>query len=152
MILTVTTLAGQRECRSQAGVPGYEVVSGQGDGLLSSAPGPFTFRTAASKPKRVGAFASLHGGGLATDAANSPHLLFADMEASMLIAIAQNDDQREPNVKNVLKEAAAQAGLDAEIEVYPAQHGWCAIDSTAYDEAQAAKAYDRMVALFGRAL
>lgn len=114
--------------------------------------GPFTFRTAASKPARVGAFASLHGGGLATSAPDSPHLLFSDMKASMLIAIAQNDDQREPNVKDVLKDAAAAAGLEAEIEVYPAQHGWCAIDSTAYDEAQAEKAYGRMIALFGRAL
>ena len=114
--------------------------------------GPFTMRTAASKPTRVGALASLHGGGLATSAADSPHLLFSDMKASMLLAIAQNDDQREPNAKDVLKEAAAKAGLEAEIEVYPAQHGWCAIDSTAYDEAQSDKAYGRMIALFGRAL
>ncbi|HKU43214.1 MAG TPA: dienelactone hydrolase family protein [Polyangiales bacterium] len=114
--------------------------------------GPFTFRTAASKPARVGAFASLHGGGLVTSAADSPHLLFDEMKASMLIAIAQNDDEREPNTKDVLKEAAAKAGLTAEIEVYPAQHGWCAIDSAAYDEAQAEKAYGRMVALFDRAL
>lgn len=114
--------------------------------------GPFTFRTAASKPARVGAFASLHGGNLVTDAADSPHLLLPDIDASMLIAIAQNDDARAPDVKDVLKEAAGEADLDAEIEVYPAQHGWCAIDSDAYDEAQADRAYDRMVALFSKAL
>lgn len=112
--------------------------------------GPFTFRTAASRPQRVGAFASLHGGGLVTDAPDSPHLLFETIDAAALIAIAQNDDERAPAVKDQLKDAAKAAGLEAEIEVYPAQHGWCAIDSTVYDEAQAEKAWSRMLALFSK--
>ena len=70
----------------------------------------------------------------------------------MLIAIAQNDDERQPDAKTTLKDAAEDAGVDAEIEVYPAQHGWCAIDSAVYDEAQADKAFGRMMALYGRAL
>jgi carboxymethylenebutenolidase len=114
--------------------------------------GPFTFRTAASRADRVGALASLHGGGLVTDADDSPHKLLEKVEASMLIAIAQNDDQRQPEAKTTLMESAKAAGLDAEIEVYPAQHGWCASDSTAYDEAQADKALSRMLALFSKAL
>lgn len=112
--------------------------------------GPFTFRTAASSPTRVGAIASLHGGGLVTDAPDSPHLLLPEMEASLLIAIAQNDDERDPAVKDVLADAANEAGREAEIEVYPAQHGWCAIDSAAYDEAEADRAYDRMLELFSK--
>ena len=114
--------------------------------------GPYTFRTAASKPERVGAFASLHGGGLVTMDEDSPHLLLPMITASALIAIAQNDDERAPDVKTELKEAAADAGVEAEIEVYPAQHGWCAIDSAAYDEEQADKAWTRMVAIFNDAL
>lgn len=114
--------------------------------------GPYTFRTAASKPERVGAFASLHGGGLVTMEPDSPHLLLPEIEASALIAIAKNDDERMPDVKTELKEAADAAGVEAEIEVYPAQHGWCAIDSAAYDEEQANKAWDRMVAIFNDAL
>jgi carboxymethylenebutenolidase len=110
--------------------------------------GPFTFRTAQSRPERVGAVASLHGGGLVTDAADSPHRLIADIKASMLIAIAQNDDQRQPDAKTTLKEAADAAKLPAEVEVYPAMHGWCAIDSAVYDETQAQKAWSRMLALF----
>ena len=112
--------------------------------------GPFTFRTAASRPQRVGAFASLHGGGLVTDNQDSPHLLFERIEAAALIAIAQNDDERAPDVKDQLRDAAKETGLEAEIEVYPAQHGWCAIDSTAYDQEQAEKAWTRMLALFGK--
>lgn len=114
--------------------------------------GPYTFRTAASKPERVGAFASLHGGGLVTMEDNSPHLLLPTIKASALIAIAMNDDERTPDVKTELAEAAEEADVEAEIEVYPAQHGWCAIDSAAYDEEQANKAWERMVAIFNKAL
>ena len=114
--------------------------------------GPYTFRTAASKPERVGAFASLHGGGLVTMEDDSPHLLLPEIKASALIAIAQNDDERTPDVKTELKEAAEEANVEAEIEVYPAQHGWCAIDSAAYDKEQADKAWNRMVAIFNEAL
>ena len=46
------------------------------------------------------------------------------------------------------KKAAAQAGASAEIEVYPAQHGWCAIDSPVYDKAQAERAFARTLAMF----
>jgi carboxymethylenebutenolidase len=113
--------------------------------------GPFTFRTAASKPERVGAFASFHGAGLVTDE-DSPHLLLPNIQAMALIAIAEDDDKRDPDVKTVLKEAAEEADVKAEIEVYPAPHGWCAIDSAAYDEEQADKAWARMLAIFEEAL
>ncbi len=110
--------------------------------------GPFTFRTAAAAPGRVGAIASFHGGGLATDAPDSPHLLIAKFNAAMLIAIAQNDDERDPKAKETLRAAADASGRFAEIEVYPAQHGWCTIDSPVYDVVQADRAWGRMVALF----
>ena len=81
-------------------------------------------------PDRVGAVASFHGGGLVTDAPNSPHLQAAKTKAQFLIAIAANDDTRSPNEKNVLKETFAKANLPAEIEVYEgAAHGWCPPDS-----------------------
>jgi len=110
--------------------------------------GSFTLRSAAALPQRIGAAASFHGGGLVTDKSDSPHLLFAGMSASSLIAIAQNDDAREPEAKAALRNAADQAGRKAEIEVYPAQHGWCTIDSPVYDEIQAERAWSRMLALF----
>jgi carboxymethylenebutenolidase len=115
--------------------------------------GPFTMRTAAAVPDRVGAGASFHGGGLVTDGADSPHLLVPRMEAQFLFAIAENDDESQPEAKNVLRESFAQAGLPAEIEVYEgALHGWCPPDSTVYHEAQAERAWSRMLALFERAL
>ena len=114
--------------------------------------GPFTFRTAAAAPERVGLVASFHGGGLVTDEPTSPHTLFAEMKAAALICIAQNDDAREPAAKDVLRQAAEQAGRTAEIEVYPAQHGWCTIDSPVYDDTQAERAWARMLASFARHL
>jgi carboxymethylenebutenolidase len=114
--------------------------------------GPFTFYTAATFPDRVGAGGSFHGGGLVTDKPDSPHLLIPKMKAHFLCAIAQNDDQRQPNAKDVLKKSFADAKLTAEIEVYPAQHGWCPPDSQVYDQAQAEKAWGRMLELFKTSL
>lgn len=115
--------------------------------------GPIAFRTAAAMPGRVGAVASFHGGGLVTDQPNSPHLQASKTKAQFLVAIAENDDKRSPNDKTALKETFAQAGLAAEIEVYEgAAHGWCPPDSRVYNEAQAEKAWARLLALYAKAL
>ena len=115
--------------------------------------GPIVMRTAAAVPDRVGAGASFHGGGLVTKNPDSPHLLVPTMKASFLFAVAENDDQREPDAKNVLKETFAKADLPAEIEVYAgAAHGWCPPDSAVYNEKQAERAWSRMLVLFGKAL
>src|SRR3954469_6078817 len=80
--------------------------------------GPMAFRTAAAMPERVGAVASFHGGGLVSETPTSPHLQAATTHAQFLVAIAEPDDMRAPNEKNVLKETFAAAKLPAEIEVY----------------------------------
>ena len=110
-------------------------------------------RTAAAVPDRIAAGASFHGGGLVTDTDSSPHLLIENMQASFLIAIASNDDEKEPEAKNVLRETFDNAGLKAEIGVYEnALHGWCPPDSMAYNEAQAERAWARLLVLFADAL
>jgi carboxymethylenebutenolidase len=115
--------------------------------------GPMAFRTAAAVPGRVGAVASFHGGGLVTNTPNSPHLQAAASKAQFLVAIAENDDQRSPNDKTVLKETFEKASLPAEIEVYAgAAHGWCPPDSRVYNEPQAEKAWTRLLALYSKAL
>lgn len=114
--------------------------------------GPIVMRTAAAVPERVGAGATFHGGGLATDQPDSPHLLIPKMKAQFLIAIAENDDQRDGESKEVLKKSFADAGLKAEIEVYPAGHGWCPPDTRVHNYEQAEKAWERMLALFKESL
>jgi carboxymethylenebutenolidase len=111
--------------------------------------GPITLRTAAARADRIGAAASFHGGRLVTKDADSPHLLIPKIKAHYLFAIAANDDEAEPEVKNVLRESFARSGLPAEIEVYQgALHGWCPPDSRVYNEAQAERAWSRLLALF----
>ncbi|MCJ2178334.1 dienelactone hydrolase family protein [Novosphingobium album (ex Hu et al. 2023)] len=110
--------------------------------------GPFTVRAAAAVPSRMKAAASFHGAGMVTDAPDSPHRLLAKTQASYLIAIARNDDERQPEQKTELRKAADAAGRPAEIEVYPADHGWCVADSPAYDPNAADKAWQRMLALY----
>lgn len=110
--------------------------------------GPYTFHTAAAANGRVAALASFHGGGLVTDAASSPHTLFAEMQAAALICIAQNDHARAPTDKTTLQDSAAAAGRSASIEVFPAQHGFCVTDSPVYDKPQAERAWAKMLELF----
>lgn len=115
--------------------------------------GPLVMRTAATLPERVGAGASFHGGGLATGTPDSPHLLIPKMQAQFLVAIAANDDEKEPAAKDTLRKAFDAAKLKAEIEVYAGtKHGWCPTDSPVYDHDQAEKAWGRMLALFSAAL
>lgn len=115
--------------------------------------GPLTVRTAAAVPDRVGAGASFHGGSLVTDKPDSPHLLVPKLKAQYLFAIAENDDKRQPEAKDVLKAEFAKAKLPAEIEVYAGtMHGWCPPDAKVYNETQAEKAWSRMLALYKTAL
>ncbi|MCH4894227.1 dienelactone hydrolase family protein [Sphingomonas sp. SFZ2018-12] len=111
--------------------------------------GPMTMLTATERPDRVRAGASFHGGGLATDRPDSPHLGVPAMKAGFLFAVAENDDQRNPAEKDKLRDAYAAAKLPAEIEVYAGTlHGWCPPDSRVYNAAQAEKAWGRLLALF----
>ena len=110
--------------------------------------GPYTVRTAHALPDRVRAAASFHGASLVTDKADSPHQLLKATTARYLFAIARNDDARAPGDKDALRAAAKAAGRPAEVEVYPADHGWCTIDAPVYDKVQAERAWARMLVLF----
>ncbi len=115
--------------------------------------GPMVLLTAAERPDRVRAGATFHGGGMATDKPDSPHLRIPQMKASFLIAVAENDDKRNPVEKEMLRTAFAANKRPAEIEVYAgAMHGWCPPDSKVYNEVQANRAWDRQLALFRKAL
>jgi len=115
--------------------------------------GPFVMRTAAAFPERIGAGATFHGGGLVSDQPDSPHLLIPQMKAHFLIAIAENDDAKQPTAKDTLRDSFAKAQLPAEIEVYAGtMHGWCPTDSHVYNHDQAEKAWSRLLVLFGNSL
>ena len=120
--------------------------------------GPLVMKTAAAVPARVGAAASFHGGGVVTDKPDSPHLLAPKIKARMYFGIAANDDQRQPDQKDKLREAFAAAKVPTEIEVYPAKHGWCIADmprdnsGPIYSKPDAERAWSKLVALYKVAL
>lgn len=121
--------------------------------------GPLVVKTAATVPDRVGAGASFHGGGLVTDKPDSPHLLASKIKARMYFGIASNDDARQPDAKDKLRESFGAAHVPAEIEVYAgAQHGWCVPDMPAqngapiYNKPDAERAWGKLVALYKAAL
>ena len=131
----------QTDKRRRAGVQGYCMG------------GPLSFRTAAAAPGRIGAVASFHGGGLATDAPTSPHLLLPKTRAEYLVLVADNDDQQEPAAKEKLKAALVAAGWPHKVEVYPgAAHGWTVRGSPVYKEAAAERAWAELLGLYKRAL
>lgn len=111
--------------------------------------GPMVMRTVAAVPDRFRAGGTFHGGGLATGNADSPHLLIPETQSAMLHCVAENDDENNPEAKEILREAYDDARISAEIEVYAdAMHGWCAIDSQVYHQAQAERAWSRLLNLF----
>lgn len=138
--LTFVDAQPQTNTRAKIGVQGY------------CFGGALTLRTAAAVPSRVGAAASFHGGGLTTDKPDSPHLLIPRMKAEVLVAVAANDDQREPDSKDKLKAAFAAAGVPAKVEVYQADHGWCVKGMPVYNEPAAEKAWAELLALYKRRL
>lgn len=115
--------------------------------------GAIVMRTAASLPDRIGAGCSFHGGRLTTTEPDSPHLLIPTMKAAMLIAIADNDDQKEPASKDILRKAFDDAKVTAEIEVYKgANHGWMPPDSQNHNAEAAERGWARKLELFKKAL
>ncbi|MFN4177132.1 dienelactone hydrolase family protein [Phenylobacterium sp.] len=114
--------------------------------------GPLAFQTAGALPARIGAVASFHGAGLTTDGPASPHLLIPKTRASYLVAIAKNDDARDPKSKDILKAAFAEAKRPATVEVYQGDHGWCVPGSQVYDQAEAERAWAELTKLYKAAL
>jgi carboxymethylenebutenolidase len=110
--------------------------------------GPSAFQTGAVRSDRIRAVATFHGGGLVTKDANSPHLLIPKTKASFVVAIARNDDQKQPDAKDTLKAAFAASKRPAVVEVYPADHGWCVPGSQPYDHAAAERAWAELLRLY----
>jgi carboxymethylenebutenolidase len=126
----------QTDRRKKAGVQGF---------CMS---GPISFRTAAVRPDRIGAVATFHPGALVTDKPSSPHLLIPKSRAAYLVLIAKNDAEKMPDEKPALEAAFAKAKRQAEVEIYPANHGWSVAGSESYDEQQAERAWAELLPFY----
>ncbi len=129
-------LAQQRDVRPGGiGTTGYCM-----GGLMS-------LTAAGTYPDRIVAAASYHGGRLATDAPDSPHLLAPRIRARVYVAGAIEDQSFPDDMKERLEQALTKAGVDHKIETYQAKHGWVFRDTPVYDRAASERHWQTLVAL-----
>jgi len=114
--------------------------------------GLMSLTAAGTYPDRIIATASYHGARLATDAPESPHLLAPKMKSRVYVAGAIEDPSFTDEMKARLENALTQAGVDHQIETYPAKHGWVLRDTPVYDAAAAERHWQTMLALFDATL
>ena len=116
--------------------------------------GKMALYTALSRPDRIAAAASFHGGGLATDAPNSPHLILGPlMTARLYFGHATNDKSMPEEAIDRLNRALEAWGGKYESEVYEgAYHSWTVPDSPVYNQPQADRAFEKLTSLFAESL
>lgn len=108
---------------------------------------------AAAYPTRITAAASLHGGNLATDADNSPHLQAGLIKARVYVGSAGVDRSFPPEQSAKLAQALREAEVNHVIENYVGcQHGWCVPDHAVYDATGAERHWRRLEVLFAEGL
>ncbi|MCU1401275.1 MAG: hypothetical protein JWN62_4384 [Acidimicrobiales bacterium] len=134
-------LAGRADVdATKVGTTGYCM----GGGLSLNAAGHF--------PDRIAAAASFHGGNLASDAPDSPHLLAGSMRARVYVAAAQNDGSFPPEQEARLEAALSDAGVEHTIETYAALHGFAVTDMPTYDAAAEARHWQALTDLYAATL
>ena len=114
--------------------------------------GRMSLTAAGTFPDRFLAAASYHGGRLATDEPDSPHLLAPKIKARLYIAGAIEDQSFPDDMKQRLEQALSSAGVEHKIETYPARHGWVFDDMPVYDAAASERHWQTMLQLFASTL
>ena len=114
--------------------------------------GAMSLTTAALYPDRVAAAASYHGGQLASDSPESPHLLASKIKARVYVAGAIEDPSFPDDMKARLAAALTEAGVDHLAETYQAKHGWVLRDTPVYDPAAVERHWQTMLAIFDATL
>ena len=111
------------------------------------------WRIAAAYPERVNALGGFHGGGLVTDASDSPHRSAEQLQAEVYFGHADQDASMNPEQIATLNDALEQAGVRHRAEVYEgALHGYTMSDTAVYNEAACERHFDELFALLGRTL
>jgi carboxymethylenebutenolidase len=110
--------------------------------------GRLSLTAAGTFPDDVAAAASYHGGGLATDAPDSPHKLAPRIKARVYVAGAIEDRSFDDAQKQRLEDALTAAHVRHKIETYNARHGWVPSDTPVHDEAATQKHWRTTFELF----
>jgi carboxymethylenebutenolidase len=127
--------------RSPAGTLGYCM----GGGYALAAAGTF--------PDRVAVAASFHGGALATDKPDSPHLLAPKMRARVYVGAAGIDPTFPDEQRQRLEAALVAAGVTHTIETYEnARHGFAVNGHLVYDKEASERHWTRLLQLLQETL
>lgn len=137
----VAALTSREDVRTPIGVVGYCMGA------------RLAVRAAAAHPDVVAACAGFHGGGLASDAADSPHLALPAARAEFVFGHADHDPSMDTEAVARLEEALRVSGLAATNEIYEgAAHGYTMADTAVYDEAATERHFAALKDLFDRTL
>ncbi len=110
------------------------------------------WRIATAFPERVVALGGFHGGGLVTEAPDSPHLSASQLESELYLAFAENDQSMPADAIAELERALDEAGVRYRAEVYEgAGHGYTMADTPVYDREADERHYEELFALLERA-
>jgi carboxymethylenebutenolidase len=145
------------QCAARDGAAYLDYLAGIGAGSVAITGycmgGRVGWRIAAAYPDRVAALASFHGGGLVTDAPDSPHRSARDLRAEMYFGHADQDPSMTPAQISELEHALDDAGASYRSELYEgAMHGYTMADTAAYNEAAAERHFTELLALLERTL
>jgi carboxymethylenebutenolidase len=111
------------------------------------------WRIAAAYPDRVDALGGFHGGGLVTDAPESPHRSADKLKAEVYFGHADQDANMNPEQIATLNDALEHAGVRYSAEVYEgALHGYTMSDTAVYNEAACERHFNELFALLDRTL
>jgi carboxymethylenebutenolidase len=115
--------------------------------------GGYALSAAGTFPDRVAAAASFHGGSLATDRSDSPHLLAGEMRAQLYIGVAEIDPGFSAEQSARLEHALKEAGVHYTLEVYDgAKHGFAVTGHLVYDHDASERHWRTLLELFRSAL
>jgi carboxymethylenebutenolidase len=115
--------------------------------------GNCSLTAAGAFPGRFAAVASFHGGNLATEQPDSPHLFVKNITGRVYVAGAIEDGSFPEEQKNRLEKALTDARVDHLVETYPgARHGFAVPDVPVYDRTAAERHWAAMFKLYGEAL
>jgi carboxymethylenebutenolidase len=110
-------------------------------------------RTAGQFPGTVAAAGGFHGGGLVTDAVDSPHLAIAGSTADYVFGHADHDGGMTPEHVAILEATLVSAGRPHLNGIYPdAPHGYTMVDTSMYQEAGAERHFTELEALLARTI
>jgi carboxymethylenebutenolidase len=109
--------------------------------------GNIALAVAGAFPGRFAAVASFHGGNLATDQPDSPHLLVKNITGRVYVGGATDDAHFPQEQKDRLERALTDAGVSHLVETYPARHGFAVPDHPAFDSSAAQRHWSALFKL-----